>query len=120
MRYYHRPGHPKADALGYVSADDLAEIPMDAPQAIHANIMVDRFYEGVKATDGTDIGSRRKHREYMKAHDLAPADDFSPSWYANVHKQRQEEARKNRKEALHRAFYDIDRGKAPRRPRNDD
>src|SRR5512145_1143689 len=46
--------------------------------AVSAPIMVDRFYEGSRATDGTDIGSRRKHRAYMKAHGLAPADDYSP------------------------------------------
>lgn len=48
--------------------------------AIHAGIMVDRYMEGVAATDGTDIGSRRKRREYMKVNNLADADDFKNTW----------------------------------------
>lgn len=40
----------------------------------------DREYEGLRATDGTDISSRTKQREYMKRHGLTTADDFSSSW----------------------------------------
>lgn len=47
----------------------------------------DRHYEGLKATDGTDISSRSKHREYMKANGLAMADDFKNTW-AQAQEQR--------------------------------
>jgi len=40
----------------------------------------DRHYHGLRATDGTDISSRRKHREYMKRNGLTTADDFNSSW----------------------------------------
>ena len=40
----------------------------------------DRNYEGVQATDGTDISSRKKHREYMRKNNLTTVDDFSSSW----------------------------------------
>lgn len=40
----------------------------------------DRSYDGLRATDGTDISSRTKHREYMKANNLATVDDFQNSW----------------------------------------
>jgi hypothetical protein len=40
----------------------------------------DRHYEGMRATDGTDIGSRSKHREYMKRNNLTTIDDFSKTW----------------------------------------
>lgn len=40
----------------------------------------DRSYDGMKAPDGTDISSRSKHREYMKANGLTTADDFSGTW----------------------------------------
>lgn len=40
----------------------------------------DRHYEGLRAPDGTDIGSRTKHREYMKRHGLTTADDFKSDW----------------------------------------
>lgn len=40
----------------------------------------DRNYEGLRATDGTDISSRSKHREYMAANGLTMADDFKNTW----------------------------------------
>jgi hypothetical protein len=42
----------------------------------------DRHYEGLRAPDGTDIGSRTKHREFMRRHGLTTADDFSGQWTA--------------------------------------
>lgn len=106
MRFYYRPGHPRADDLGFVSADDLSEIPMEPPRALNAPVMVDRFYEGARATDGTDIGSRAKHREYMKSHGVAPAGDFSPSWYEAQRKQREAAAARERRETVGRIVYE--------------
>jgi hypothetical protein len=40
----------------------------------------DSSYDGMKAPDGTDISSRTKHREYMKAKGLTTMDDFKGSW----------------------------------------
>lgn len=40
----------------------------------------DRHYDGLTATDGADISSRKKHREYMKRHGLTTADDFKGQW----------------------------------------
>lgn len=40
----------------------------------------DRHYDGTRASDGTDISSRTKHREYMKRNGLATADDFKETW----------------------------------------
>jgi hypothetical protein len=40
----------------------------------------DRSYDGLRASDGTDISSRTKHRDYMKAKGLATADDFKETW----------------------------------------
>lgn len=45
------------------------------------NIMVsDNHYEGLRATDGTDISTRKKHRDYMKQHGLTTVDDYKDSW----------------------------------------
>jgi hypothetical protein len=44
------------------------------------NIVGDRAYEGLRASDGTDIGSRKKHRDYMKRTGLTTADDFKQTW----------------------------------------
>lgn len=49
-------------------------------EAKNASIMMDRFYENTCATDGTDIGSRRKHREYMRRNGLTTVDDFPKTW----------------------------------------
>lgn len=40
----------------------------------------DRHYDGLQASDGTDISTRRKHREYMKRHNLTTTDDFKQTW----------------------------------------
>ena len=40
----------------------------------------DRHYDGLAASDGADISSRRKHREYMKRTGLTTADDFKETW----------------------------------------
>ena len=90
-----------------VSADEYRAPPQEL--AIHSGIMVYRFYENTKAIDGTDIGSRRKHRAYMKERGLAPADDFSPRYYEGIQKQREAEAKKARRETLERALYKIDK-----------
>lgn len=48
--------------------------------ALHNALASDRHYEGMRATDGTDIGSRAKHREYMRRNNLTTVDDFKETW----------------------------------------
>lgn len=40
----------------------------------------DRHYDGLRASDGTDISSRSKHREYMRAKGLTTIDDFTETF----------------------------------------
>lgn len=40
----------------------------------------DRHYDGLRATDGTDISSRKKHREYMQRNNLTTVDDYKETW----------------------------------------
>ena len=40
-------------------------------------------YEGLRASDGTDISTRAKHRAYMKANNLTTIDDFRDTWKKN-------------------------------------
>jgi len=47
----------------------------------------DRHYDGLRATDGADISTRRRHREYMKRTGLTTADDFKQTW-ASAAKER--------------------------------
>lgn len=78
-------------------------------------IMTDGYYDGLRATDGTDIGSRRKHREYMKANNLALADDYKETW-SKAQREREKAAtgqhdKKNRRESIERTIYDLKSGR---------
>jgi len=47
--------------------------------ALH-NLVSERHYQGLRATDGSDISSRAKHRDYMKRNNLTTIDDFALTW----------------------------------------
>jgi hypothetical protein len=66
-----------------VTADHQSEMRTDS-----GALWGDRSYDGLKAPDGTDISSRTKHREYMKATGLTTADDFKQTW-AKAQEQRE-------------------------------
>lgn len=61
---------------------ELIEVTDDynAPARADSALWGDRQYEGMRAPDGTDISSRTKHRDYMKAKGLTTMDDFKDSW----------------------------------------
>jgi hypothetical protein len=76
-------------------------------RALDAPFMVDRFYEGIATLEGEDIGSRRKHREYMRRNGLTSMSDYSPEYYERMRKERAEGARKRLAEAIDRKFEEI-------------
>ena len=47
----------------------------------------EEVYGHITATDGTDLSSRTKHREYMRRNNLTIADDFKETW-ARAEKER--------------------------------
>lgn len=47
----------------------------------------DRHYDGMRHSDGTDISSRKKHRDFMKSRGYTTADDFKDTW-AKAEKER--------------------------------
>ena len=61
---------------------ELIEVTDDyvSPSRADSVLWGDRSYDGMVAPDGTDISSRTKHREYMKAKGLTTMDDFKDSW----------------------------------------
>lgn len=70
---------------------ELIEVTADyqAPMRNDAGALWgDRHYDGARATDGTDISTRSKHREYMKANNVTTADDFKDTW-AKAREQRE-------------------------------
>lgn len=72
----------KTGELIEVTADYQAELRTDS-----GALWGDRSYDGLTATDGTDISTRTKHRDYMKANGLTTADDFKDTWSQNQAKR---------------------------------
>lgn len=73
----------------------------------------DRHYDGMRATDGTPIDSRTKHRAYMKAKGLTTADDYTQTW-AKAQKERETfrsagHTDKHLRETVSREFYSKNR-----------
>lgn len=86
------------------------EVEVDAPLPPRVEIATGNFYEGARATDGTPIDTRKRHREYMKREGVAMADDFKET------RARAAEARarylsgepeKATREAVQRAWYEV-------------
>ncbi|HEX4385755.1 MAG TPA: hypothetical protein VH083_22505 [Myxococcales bacterium] len=74
-------------------------------EARSAPIMVDRFMEGSVAQDGTDIGSRRKRKDYLKATGATDASDFGPGYGQRVRTRREEEVSKQTRETVARIAW---------------
>lgn len=79
-----------------------------APErAVDAPILAGRFYEGVKAVDGEDIGSRAKHRDYMRRHGVTSFSDFGPDYAERQQRKKREEERRSLRTTLERKFHEI-------------
>ncbi len=71
-----------------VRAEDYEPEPM----ALNAPIIADRIHEGtISPIDGSDIGSRAKRREHMKAHGVEDATDASPAFMERTRQENQRE-----------------------------
>lgn len=76
-----------------------------------------------RATDGTPIDTRAKHRAYMKANGLTVADDFKGEWAqaGEARRRAYQEAdfgprdSKQHREVLQKAFHDLSSRRPPRR-----
>jgi hypothetical protein len=62
-------------------------VTYEPPSRQDGSLWNDRHYDGMRATDGTDISSRTKHREYMKRNGLTTADDFTNQWKNDAQKR---------------------------------
>ncbi len=64
--------------------DTLVEVTPDYEQPgrddARNRLASDAIYEGLQATDGTDISTRTKHRAYMRERGLTTVDDFTDTW----------------------------------------
>lgn len=87
---------------------DYKQEPRDSART-NGVLWNDREYDGVRATDGTDISSRTKHREYMKRHGLTTVDDFKDTW-AKTQEQRERYFQSGgtvKRSDIERAFYNV-------------
>jgi hypothetical protein len=84
--------------------DVVPENPLETRP--HNRVIGDLHYDGLRATDGTDISTRTKHREYMKRHNLTTMDDFNGSFNAAL-KRKAEYSQEGKHGAVKRA--DIER-----------
>jgi len=88
-------------------SDDYAPEPRNTDSALWN----DRHYDGLRATDGTDISSRTKHRRYMRLNNVTTIDDFKGSW--NKAQQQRDEYRTGKrgtvtKEDIGRAIHELE------------
>jgi hypothetical protein len=67
---------------------ELTEAPPVSLSPDSGALWGDRSYAGLRATDGTDISTRSRHREYMKRNNLTTADDYTDTW-ARAAKERE-------------------------------
>lgn len=70
---------------------ELIEVTSDyqAPMRNDAGALWgDRHYDGARASDGSDISTRSRHREYMRANNVTTVDDFKDTW-AKAREQRE-------------------------------
>lgn len=108
-RFIYRPNHPKANARGFVTAEDMGLY--EEKKAVNASILSGRMYENVQSPiDGSDIGSRQRHRDHMKQHNVTMTTDFKGDW-EKAQKQRDEirsgqNDKGERREQIERAIYE--------------
>lgn len=97
---------PKCGQWSRVSlpADEVAEQQEAEPRRLM--VMTDLYMDGVAATDGTDIGSRRKRNAYKKANGLADFDDFTGSWEKAAKERKADHVREIRDE-IGRTAYEL-------------
>lgn len=113
------------DCKGSIDAS-IAPPLQESGDAVNSPIMVDRFYEGTHHTTldekgqpvTVDLGTRKRHREFMKAKGLTTADDYKGEW-AQKQKDRADREnpklggtsseRKERREQIERIAYELGR-----------
>lgn len=83
---------------------ELVEVGDDWTPTPRVEIQMGNHYEGLRATDGTPIDTRRKHAEYMKRNNLALVGEMQSQWAANQRESKRELA-VSRREDIARAIH---------------
>ena len=100
------------DGVGYeVGVDEVPENPLEMRP--HNRVIGDSHYDGLRATDGTDISSRAKHRAFMKQHNLTTMDDYTQSFDQALKRKAEYVTRGGtvKRQDIERAIYELQRKK---------
>lgn len=92
------------DCYGLVDAS-IAPPLREENEARNAPIMVDRFMEGAVSTEGVDIGSRRKRKDYMRATGATDKSDFGAGYGDRVRAAREREVSKGTRETVAKVVF---------------
>jgi hypothetical protein len=69
-------------------------------------IIGDEKYNGLAATDGTPIDTRKRHRQYMKDNNLSLHGDYSPEYYKKrkeaIGRENEKECKRDMLETIHK------------------
>lgn len=90
----------------------LVEVDLNYRTPERLPVVGDSHYDGLRATDGTPIDTRAKHREYMRANGLTTADDFTETWKKASESRAEFLAtggdHKGRRESIERTIYQLE------------
>jgi len=78
--------NPELGEMVELTGDHERELKKSALNHL-GSLWGDRHYDGLQATDGADISTRKRHREYMRRTGYTTADDFTNTW-VEAEKQR--------------------------------
>ncbi len=105
-RYVYRKNSETGEVEAFNVSEDFVGERRDGNHRSEEEV-----YGKVQATDGTDLSTRRRHREYMARNGLTIADDYKGEW-EKAAKVREQAAtpgagydRKERREQIGRALY---------------
>jgi hypothetical protein len=98
-------------------------VPAGNDRVARLPVFGEAHYDGLRATDGTPIDTKKKHRLYMQANNLTTSDDYKETWakkaaerdafFAAGQKDRPdtvpERIRRDIREDVARAFHQIHR-----------
>lgn len=90
----------------------LEEVGLDYKVPERLPVFGDAHYDGLRATDGTPIDTKAKHRQYMRDKGLTTIDDYTQTW-KKQEEQRQEIRttggnKAERREAIGRTIYQLE------------
>lgn len=86
---------------------ELEEISLDAPIVPRVELSIGSHYDGLRATDGTPIDTRQRHREYMRRNGLAVADDYKQT-LSEAPSKRAAEARAGLRDSIGRTIHHLE------------